>query len=159
MLTIAVAMQNAYANNVFIDNIWYRDYLDFAQNKGIFKPGATGLELVQKDGSVFKLPDLPFPDFSAVSSKGTTTSIGGAYVVTAAHNEKWQENGRPSHHSIKSQTWGNTTYRWEGSRSHGDFAVQRLNKFVVETEGFDGVEIPQNQENWKKLHERYGIDA
>lgn len=159
MLTIAVAMQNAYANNVFIDNIWYRDYLDFAQNKGIFKPGATGLELVQKDGSVFKLPDLPFPDFSAVSSKGTTTSIGGAYVVTAAHNEKWQENGRPSHHSIKSQTWGNTTYRWEGSRSHGDFAVQRLNKFVVETEGFDGVEIPQNQENWKKLHERYGIDV
>ena len=158
-LTLAVAMQSAYANNVFIDNIWYRDYLDFAQNKGIFKPGATGLQIVQKDGSVFKLPDLPFPDFSPVSSKGMTTSIGGAYVVTAAHNEKYRyPNGRPSHHGIEYQKWGNTTYRWEGSRSQGDFAVQRLNKFVVETEGFEGVEFPRNQENWNKLHERYGIN-
>ena len=33
MLTIAVAMQNAYANNVFIDNIWYRDYfVNFSKN-------------------------------------------------------------------------------------------------------------------------------
>ena len=111
-LTLAVAMQSAYANNVFIDNIWYRDYLDFAQNKGIFKPGATGLQIVQKDGSVFKLPDIPFPDFSAVSSKGATTSIGGAYTVTASHNEKFKypNSNRPSHHAIDTQKWGNTTY-------------------------------------------------
>ena len=158
-LTLAVAMQSAYANKVFIDNIWYRDYLDFAQNKGIFKPGATGLQIVQKNGTIFKLPDIPFPDFSPVSSKGMTTSIGGAYTVTATHNEtKYSySNGRPSHHAIEYQRWGNTTYKWEGSRRNGDFAVQRLNKFVVETEGFEGVEIPQTQENWHKLHDRYGM--
>ena len=156
-LTLAVAMQSAYANNVFIDNIWYRDYLDFAQNKGIFKPGATGLQIVQKDGSIFKLPDVPFPDFSAVSSKGATTAIGGAYTVTASHNEKYRHpDGRPSHHSMDTQKWGNTTYRWENSRHHGDFAVQRLNKFVVESEGFDGVEFPRTQQGWDAMHERYG---
>ena len=159
LLALAVAMQGAYANKVFIDNIWYRDYLDFAQNKGIFKPGAMGLQIVQKNGTVFKLPDIPFPDFSPVSSKGMTTSIGGAYTVTATHNETkyTHSNGRPSHHAIEYQRWGNTTYKWEGSRRNGDFAVQRLNKFVVETEGFEGVEIPQTQENWHKLHDRYGM--
>ena len=157
-LTLAVAMQSAYANNVFIDNIWYRDYLDFAQNKGIFKPGATGLQIVQKDGSIFKLPDIPFPDFSAVSSKGATTSIGGAYTVTASHNEKFKypNSNRPSHHAIDTQKWGNTTYRWENSRHNGDFAIQRLNKFVVESEGLDGVDIPQTDQGWRDLHERYG---
>ena len=158
LLALAVAMQGAYANKVFIDNIWYRDYLDFAQNKGIFKPGATGLQIVQKDGSIFKLPDVPFPDFSPVSSKGMTTSIGGAYAVSAYHNEtKFPVNGRPSHHAIVNQRWGNTTYKWEGSKRNGDFVVERLNKFVVETEGFEGVDIPQTQENWHKLHDRYGM--
>lgn len=157
-LTLAVAMQSAYANNVFIDNIWYRDYLDFAQNKGIFKPNATGLQIVQKDGTIFKLPDIPFPDFSAVSSKGATTSIGGAYTVTASHNEKFKypNSNRPSHHAIDTQKWGNTTYRWENSRHNGDFGIQRLNKFVVESEGLDGVDIPQTDQGWRDLHERYG---
>lgn len=157
-LTLAVAMQSAYANNVFIDNIWYRDYLDFAQNKGIFKPNATGLQIVRKDGTIFKLPDIPFPDFSAVSSKGATTSIGGAYTVTASHNEKFKypNSNRPSHHAIDTQKWGNTTYRWENSRHNGDFGIQRLNKFVVESEGLDGVDIPQTDQGWRDLHERYG---
>ena len=37
MLSLALAVQNAYANAPNTTNFWYRDFLDFAQNKGIFK--------------------------------------------------------------------------------------------------------------------------
>lgn len=153
VLTLALAVSQAYGNSIKVDNIWYRDYLDFAQNKGQFKPGATNLEITKKDGTTFKFPDLPMPDFSAVSKKGNTTSIGGAYVVTATHN-------RPEHHAIKEQSWGNTTYKYVNRTQNGDFSAQRLNKFVVETEGItDGVTVEQNQAGWDAMHERYGVDV
>ena len=161
MLSLALAVQNAYANAPNTTNFWYRDFLDFAQNKGIFKPGTTGIQITRKDGTKLTLPNLPMPDFSPVSSKGMTTSIGGAYTVTAKHTEdKYWENGRPTHHAIAKQQWGNTVYEWVGRKTHGkDFSTQRLNKFVVETEGFDeGVDVTPDNAGWKKLKERYGID-
>ena len=40
MLSLAVA-GTVNAANIDISNVWARDYLDLAQNKGIFQPGAT----------------------------------------------------------------------------------------------------------------------
>nr|EKL5810647.1 autotransporter outer membrane beta-barrel domain-containing protein [Escherichia coli] len=86
----------SFASQMDISNFYIRDYMDFAQNKGIFQAGATNIEIVKKDGSTLKLPEVPFPDFSPVANKGSTTSIGGAYSITATHNTK-------NHHSVATQ--------------------------------------------------------
>lgn len=116
------------AANFNINNVWARDYLDLAQNKGIFKSGATDITLQLKDGSTIKFPEVVIPDFSPASNKGATTSIGGAYSVTATHNGT-------KHHAVATQSWGQTDYNAINRMVHGDFAVQRLNKYVVETTG------------------------
>ncbi|MEN1544106.1 hypothetical protein AAIH37_36990, partial [Pseudomonas aeruginosa] len=60
--------------------------------------------------------------------KGATTAIGNAYSVTASHNGT-------IHHAIKTQPWGQSDYHYVDRVTKGDFAVQRLDKFVVETAG------------------------
>ena len=141
----------ASANSPNITNHWYRDYLDFAQNKGMFAPGATDLVLVGKDGSRLELPDVPFPDFSVVSNHGPVTSVGGAYMVTATHNKTqwgWHE------HSLRPR-WGISQYNLQENNSSGDFSIVRLDKFVVETPGL------KHAVNWKlsdqQLFDRYSV--
>ncbi|EFB4140744.1 autotransporter outer membrane beta-barrel domain-containing protein [Escherichia coli O88:H1] len=131
-----------------INKVWARDYLDLAQNNGIFKAGATNITLQLKDGSTLKFPEVAIPDFSPASNKGATTSIGGAYSVTAAHNGT-------SHHAIATQSWGQTDYTAINRMTSGDFAVQRLNKYVVETTGMtDYVDFSLSAQ---EALERYGI--
>lgn len=145
------AIHDANALSLDIRQHWVRDYLDFGQNKGIFKPGATDLVLVRKDGTKLELPKVPFPDFSPIARHGSVTSIGGAYMITAQHNKKdghWQEYA-------KNPEWGQTKYHLQDSMSNDDFAIGRLNKFVVETQGFtDGIE--QNLTHEQAL-DRYGV--
>lgn len=140
----------SFASQMDISNFYIRDYMDFAQNKGIFQAGATNIEIEKKDGSSLKLPEVPFPDFSPVANKGSTTSIGGAYSITATHNTK-------THHSVAEQNWGNTTYKQaDWHTSHPDFAVSRLDKFVVETRGVtEGADTSLSKQ---QALERYGIN-
>ncbi|EEU2584813.1 serine protease autotransporter EspP, partial [Escherichia coli] len=140
----------SFASQMDISNFYIRDYMDFAQNKGIFQAGATNIEIVKKDGSTLKLPEVPFPDFSPVANKGSTTSIGGAYSITATHNTK-------NHHSVATQNWGNSTYKQtDWNTSHPDFAVSRLDKFVVETRGAtEGADISLSKQ---QALERYGVN-
>ena len=49
MLSLAVA-GTVNAANIDISNVWARDYLDLAQNKGIFQPGATDVTITLKNG-------------------------------------------------------------------------------------------------------------
>ncbi|ELJ9861411.1 autotransporter outer membrane beta-barrel domain-containing protein [Escherichia coli] len=131
------------------DNVWARDYLDLAQNKGIFQPGATDITIPLKNGNTFTFPDVEIPDFSPVANKGATTSIGGAYSVTATHNGT-------VHHAIATQDWEQTNYNYVDRMTKGDFAVTRLNKFVVETSGVTGyVDFTLSA---KDAIERYGVD-
>ncbi|HDD9276481.1 TPA: hypothetical protein PBQ24_003821 [Escherichia coli] len=149
LLIHPLAIQHAYANQLYTDNIWYRDYLDLAQNKGQFKPGATGITITRKDGTKLELPNIPIPDFSPSNNTGTTTSIGGSYSVTARHNET--DGGGAA---VNVQKWGNTSYKKVASTYTGDFAVERLDKFNVETEGLEGAE----KHDWQGMIDRYGVD-
>ena len=156
--TLLVATVNdANALQVNIQNHWMRDYLDMAQNKGMFERGATGLEIKRKDGTVLKLPNVPYPDMGVVSNQGSVTSIGGAYMVTATHNKKFG----PWHHSVLNPSWGNTTYTaqaGEVSVDYGiksaDFSAVRLDKFVVETRGVGGIDTSLSYEDFV---DRYGV--
>ena len=156
--SLAVAyIDNAYALHMNVTNHWIKDYLDYGQNKGIFERGATGLELVRKDGSVLPLPNVPFPDFSVVTNLGSATSIGGAYMITATHNKKYG----PWHDSVAKPSFGKTTYQTLDSKpadhveSGHDFSVVRLNKFVVETTGVPhGIDTSLTEQ---QFIDRYGV--
>lgn len=155
LLSVAVTatggINPALAADLNISQVWARDYLDLAQNKGIFKAGATDVKLPLKNGEFLTFPEFTIPDFSAASSKGATTAIGGAYSVTATHNGI-------QHHAVQSQTWGQTTYNLVDrmTKSGSDFAVQRLNKFVVETTGI--TEFADFNLNETQALERYGVE-
>lgn len=122
------------AQNIDISNFYYRDYLDFGQNKGIFKEG--GLELSAKDGKKIKFPNAP--DFSASSNNGSLTSIGRGFVATANHVES-AENPDANNNIRK---FGLTTYNIAKeeigevngiSKPYGsDTKFLRFNKFIVE---------------------------
>ncbi|EFA6635782.1 autotransporter outer membrane beta-barrel domain-containing protein [Escherichia coli] len=137
------------AAQLHTNNIWIRDYLDLAQNKGVFQAGATDVKITLKDGTIFEFPKVEIPDFSPASNKGNTTSIGGAYSVTATHNST-------NHHAISTQSWAQSNYKYVDRMSKGDFAVTRLDKFVVETSGVtDYVNFNLNS---AQALERYGVE-
>lgn len=130
-------------------NFWIRDYLDLAQNKGAFQAGAFGVKTPLKNGGEFSFPEVTIPDFSPVSAKGATTAIGNAYSVTASHNGT-------IHHAIHTQTWGQSDYHYVDRVTKGDFAVQRLDKFVVETAG--ATEHVDFGLSATEALERYGVE-
>ncbi|WP_000293109.1 autotransporter outer membrane beta-barrel domain-containing protein, partial [Escherichia sp. TW09276] len=60
------------------------------------------------------------------------------------------------HHAIHTQTWGQSDYHYVDRVTKGDFAVQRLDKFVVETAGAtDKVDFSLSS---SEALERYGVE-
>mgnify|MGYP000025995433 FL=1 len=151
---IALAVSpHLHANMLHYNNHWVRDYLDFGQNKGVFKPGAVGVTIQKKDGSLFKLPDLPLPDFSAAEIHGAAASLGSAFGLTVRHNNL---NGG----SILRPQYGHSIYQKVDhllvDEGKADIAYLRYNKFVVETTGYDeGADFSLTNE---QALERYGTD-
>lgn len=70
------------AQNIDISKFYYRDYLDFGQNKGAFS-GNGSTTITGKDGKEFPIPQIP--NFSASSNYGSLTSVGRGFAVTANH--------------------------------------------------------------------------
>ncbi|OBV29603.1 hypothetical protein BKN38_01705 [Helicobacter sp. CLO-3] len=127
----------AHSQSVDIGNFYYRDFLDFGQNKDAFQIGAQNVTLQGKDGTQFAFPNAStnassqasIPDFSAKSNFGSFTAIGGSYAVTANHIR-----------SIENQAgwrkWGQTTYEVADKLlGQGlDSQFLRFNRFIVEGE-------------------------
>ena len=72
----------ANAQSIDISKFYYRDYLDFGQNKGAFS-GNGSTTITGKDGKEFTIPQTP--NFSASSNNGNLTAIGRGFAVTANH--------------------------------------------------------------------------
>ena len=127
----------ANAQSINISNFYYRDYLDFGQNKGVFKEVNT--TLTGKDGTNLTIPQIP--NFAASSNYGSLTSIGRGFAVTANHV------GSPEG-AVGLLDWGLTKYSVTKedaldcdnckpldsiSKIYGyDTKFYRLNKYVVE---------------------------
>ena len=98
-----VIIDFAYMQDINITNFYYRDYLDFGQNKGIFKEGAekdSGLEIVGKNGEVLKIPHIP--NFQASSNNGNLTAVGRGFAVSANHVTSPEKDGS----SVEFRRWG-----------------------------------------------------
>ncbi|MCV5526950.1 hypothetical protein OFN18_33320, partial [Escherichia coli] len=60
------------------------------------------------------------------------------------------------HHAVSTQNWGQSSYKFVDRMTSGDFAVTRLDKFVVETTGTtEGADISLSK---AQALERYGIN-
>ncbi|MGX2972171.1 S6 family peptidase [Helicobacter sp. T3_23-1059] len=97
----------ANAQSINISNFYYRDFLDFGQNKGLFKDSEqnpNGVQITGKDGTILTIPQVP--NFSASSNNGNLTAIGRGFVVTANHVSS-PENPNSSDNFRK---WGLSTY-------------------------------------------------
>ncbi|VEG60159.1 anti-codon nuclease masking agent [Campylobacter jejuni subsp. doylei] len=131
------------AQNIDISKFYYRDYLDFGQNKGAFS-GNGSTTITGKDGKEFPIPQIP--NFSASSNYGSLTSVGRGFAVTANHvsSPESQDDLRK---------WGLTTYniarQTNGevggiSKAYGsDTKFLRFDKYVVEGQ-VDMLNSPNN---------------
>lgn len=72
----------AQAQSIDISKFYYRDYLDFGQNKGAFS-GNGSTTITGKDGKEFTIPQTP--NFSASSNNGNLAAVGRGFAVTANH--------------------------------------------------------------------------
>lgn len=134
----------AQAQSIDISKFYYRDYLDFGQNKGVFSGGnsgntaSNGVTLTGKDGTQVSVPNVP--NFSASSNYGSLTSVGRGFAVTANHVS--------SPESVSDlRKWGLTDYNiaqqpvsdTSGNKINGvskpygsDTKFLRFDKYVVE---------------------------
>lgn len=127
----------AQAQSIDISKFYYRDYLDFGQNKGAFS-GNGSTTITGKDGTQVSVPNVP--NFSASSNYGSLTSVGRGFAVTANHvsSPESQDDLRKwglSTYKIANQpindTNGDTIYGV--SKPYGrDEKFLRFDKYVVE---------------------------
>ncbi|EKG8015794.1 autotransporter outer membrane beta-barrel domain-containing protein, partial [Escherichia coli] len=103
----------------------YQTFRDFAENKGVFTPGATGIEIKDKNGNLTGVLNTPMIDFSSLSRDGHTTLVHPGYGVSAKHGGL---------QSLKTATFGyNTEYKIvNNNHAPYDFTAPRYNKLVTE---------------------------
>lgn len=72
-------------------DIPYQLFRDFAENKGIFVPGAADIPVYDKDGKlVGHLDKAPMADFSSVTTNAVATLVSPQYLVSVKHNGGYQ---------------------------------------------------------------------
>lgn len=142
---------------------FYRDYLDLAQNKGIFKATDAPLEFTQRNGTKFTFNKIP--NNNARNNKGNFTSLGRNFVVTANHTllasaaTNFNEN----------RGWfGNTLYEYATNSTQklygADTTYLRTSKYIVEGQ-IDPLDVPnleissqdqaKDEANAKKIEDRF----
>ncbi|ELG3412738.1 hypothetical protein RN043_004358 [Salmonella enterica] len=68
--------------------------------------------------------------------------------MTASHNGT-------THHAISTQNWGQSSYKFVDRLTSGDFAITRLDKFVVESsESIEGADTSLSKQ---QALDRYGV--
>ena len=142
---------------------FYRDYLDLAQNKGIFKATDAPLEFAQRNGAKFTFNKIP--NNNARNNKGNFTALGRNFVVTANHTllasaaTNFNEN----------RGWfGNTLYEYATNSTQklygADITYLRTSKYIVEGQ-IDPLDVPnleissqdqtKDEANAKKIEDRF----
>ncbi len=143
------------AQSINIGNFYYRDYLDFGQNKGGF--ASANATLTGKDGTTLSVPNVP--NFQASSNNGSLTAIGRGFAVSANH----VVNFTPSYDEMGYyRKWGLTTYT--NTNSGGDISkpygydekFARFDKYIVEGQ-MDMLDTPNHLENKDEKTEQENI--
>lgn len=130
---ISFALCDANAS-VMREDVSVQDYRDFAENKGKYSPGTTGIVVYKTDGTVAGTLDFPVPDFSVSDSLGIATLVGPSYITSVKHNGGYTSVDFGNNAKFK------TKYVLINRNNHPvvpeyniDFHVPRLNKVVTES--------------------------
>ncbi|MDZ4888766.1 autotransporter outer membrane beta-barrel domain-containing protein [Escherichia coli] len=124
--TICVSCTFTAQAGMVRSDIAYQIYRDFAENKGLFIPGATDIPVYDKDDKLLgQLNKAPMADFSSVSTNGVATLVSPQYIVSVKHNGSYRSVGFGN---------GENTYTLVDRNDHPsvDFHSPRLNKLVTE---------------------------
>ncbi|SUW96675.1 anti-codon nuclease masking agent [Campylobacter jejuni subsp. doylei] len=159
------------AQNIDISKFYYRDYLDFGQNKGAFS-GNGSTTIMGKDGTQVSVPNVP--NFSASSNYGSLTSVGRGFAVTANHVTSFMPVGAGDY-----RKFGLTSYKVSGDKVGDDIShpygrdekFTRFDKYIVEgqvdlldfTNSIDEKDITQEKKDkniadFKKLFDNLAKD-
>ncbi|HAW8459769.1 TPA: S6 family peptidase, partial [Escherichia coli] len=107
----------------------YQIFRDFAENKGIFRPGATDITIYNKQGELIgTLNKASMPDFSSVNVKsapGVATLINPQYIASVKHNGGYKSVRFGDGENLYSIVDRNNS-------SSVDFHAPRLDKLVTE---------------------------
>ena len=142
LASILCACANAQVMDIGTN--YYRDYLDFAQNKGAFAPQDAPLEFAQRNGDKFTFDKIP--NSGARNNKGNFTSLGRNFVVTANHTL----GAAAASNFNENRGWfGNTKYEYLTSHTatpterlyNSDTAYMRTTKYIVEGQ-IDPLDVP-----------------
>ncbi|EES4110583.1 autotransporter outer membrane beta-barrel domain-containing protein [Escherichia coli] len=87
LLTSVLFSAGGFAGTVN-NELGYQLFRDFAENKGMFRPGATNIAIYNKQGElVGTLDKAAMPDLSSVNSgSGVATLINPQYIASVKHN-------------------------------------------------------------------------
>ncbi|TIY91407.1 autotransporter outer membrane beta-barrel domain-containing protein, partial [Escherichia coli] len=105
----------------------YQTFRDFAENKGVFTPGATGIEIKDKNGNAVGTLDVPMIDFSSVSRRGSLTLLSQGYGVSAKHGGLGDVNNASFGYDKN-----NYTVVKNNKHSGLDFSLHRFSKLITE---------------------------
>ncbi|ETD26834.1 S6 family peptidase [Helicobacter canis] len=166
----ALLLTQASAQIIQLDTFFYRDFLDFGQNKGAFAAGAENVVIhSSKKPGVSMSFEAPIIDQSARSNNGNSTALGRNYVITATHvagssgdsNDSLANSLNP-----EMRRWGQTSYGISNNESYKsknygfDITFARFNKYIVEGEAeiFDaGLEPDNNNASNNKEQEKQNL--
>ncbi|AKP91218.1 S6 family peptidase [Achromobacter ruhlandii] len=105
----------------------YQTYRDFAENKGVFRPGARNISLYDKAGAPYAVLDrAPMIDFRVADTTGIATLVAPQYVVSVKHNGGYTGVTFGYRGDTRYTLVNRNNHRWE------DFHSPRLNKIVTE---------------------------
>ncbi|MDX6840847.1 autotransporter outer membrane beta-barrel domain-containing protein [Hafnia paralvei] len=115
------------------NDISYQIYRDFAENKGVFKPGAVNIPIYDNSGNlVGTLNQAPMPDFSSVDSLGIATLVDPQHVVSVKHNGGYQSVKFGGSDTNPDKNAYNYQIVDRNNSPSLDFHAPRLNKLVTE---------------------------
>ncbi len=141
----------ANAQSIDISKFYYRDYLDFGQNKGAFS-GNGSTTITGKDGTKFPIPQTP--NFSASSNNGNLAAVGRGFAVTANHvtspeqptsTQEFRRWGLTLYTIAKMNTADGSDTKNSVSKPYGrDEKFLRFDKYIVEGQ-VDMLDIDNNE--------------
>ncbi|HFO5273634.1 TPA: S6 family peptidase, partial [Escherichia coli] len=105
----------------------YQTFRDFAENKGVFTPGVTGIEIKDNNGNAVGTLDVPMIDFSSVSRRGSLTLLSQGYGVSAKHGDLGDVNNASFGYDKN-----NYTVVKNNKHSGLDFSLHRFSKLIAE---------------------------
>ncbi|EHH6062823.1 autotransporter outer membrane beta-barrel domain-containing protein [Escherichia coli] len=129
--TMLVVSSPALSSTVSAE-IPYQTFRDFAENKGVFIPGTTNINITNKSGATVGSLQDPMIDFSSVSKQGSITLISPGFAVSAKH-------GGLSEMKNASFGYEKNNYNITGKNIHSslDFSLFRFDKLITESTGTD----------------------